>query len=123
VNNFNDTPYYFKNNFPRRNWIAYRLTGTSYRLPGRKWKTSRDAIGALVTLHLGKKDGKEEIMVRQVNPAGGYLSQSSKVIHFGLGDRPRVGRVEIRWPSGIRQVIKDPPINPRRPIPIREPAK
>jgi hypothetical protein len=123
VNNFNDTPYYFKNNFPRKNWIAICLTGTSYRRPGRKWKTSRDAIGALVTLHLGKKDGKEEIMVRQVNPAGGYLSQSSKVIHFGLGDRPRVGRVEIRWPSGIRQVIKDPPINPRSPIPVTEPAK
>src|SRR5262245_28252908 len=84
TNNFNDHPYYFKNNFPRKNYIAFKLRGT---------KSNRDAIGALVTIHIGK-----EIMVRQVNPAGGYLSQSSKTVHFGLGDRSMVDRVEIRWP-------------------------
>jgi hypothetical protein len=96
-NNFNDAPYYFKNEFPPKNYIAFRLRGT---------RSNRDAIGALVTLHAGK-----DILVRQVHGAGGYLSQSSKTIHYGLGDRPTVDRVEIRWPSGRRQTIENPAIN------------
>ena len=43
VNNFNDQPYYFKNEFPPNNWIAFQLTGT---------RSNRDAIGgAGETLH------------------------------------------------------------------------
>jgi len=99
VNNFNDRPYYFRNNFPKKNYIAFRLTGT---------KCNRDAIGALVWIHCGK-----EVMVRQVNPAGGYLSQSSRTVHFGLGDRPDVDYAEIRWPSGQKQRIDRPAINTR----------
>jgi hypothetical protein len=44
VNNFNDRPFYFRNFFPRKNYVEFRLTGT---------KSNRDAIGAVVTLHLG----------------------------------------------------------------------
>jgi enediyne biosynthesis protein E4 len=97
VNNFNDQPYYFRNRLPRRNYVAFRLRGT---------RSNRDAIGALLTLHVGK-----EILTRQVNPAGGYLSQSSKAVHFGLGDRPRIDRVVIRWPRGRTQVIRAPAMN------------
>src|SRR5258708_39142423 len=61
TNNFNDRPYYFRNNFPQKNYVAFRLQGT---------KSNRDAIGAVVRLYLGK-----EIMTRQVQAAGGYLSQ------------------------------------------------
>jgi hypothetical protein len=86
VNNFNDQPYYFKNEMPRRNFVQFRLRGT---------KCNRDAIGAVVRLHQGDK-----VMTRQVNPAGGYLSHSSRVLHFGLGDRPQIDRVEITWPGG-----------------------
>ncbi len=105
VNNFNDRPYYFRNQFPQKNWIAFRLEGT---------RSNRDAIGALVTIHCGK-----EVMVRQVQGAGGYLSQSSKTIHFGLGERARVDQVEILWPTGGRrqpQVIDNPPINMLHPV-------
>ena len=97
VNNFNGRAFYFRNHFPPRNYVAFRLTGT---------KSNRDAIGALVKIYMGK-----EVMVRQVQPAGGYLSQSSKTVHFGLGDRPGIDRVEIRWPSGLRQSIDHPAIN------------
>lgn len=93
VNNFNDRPYLFKNNLPRRNYVEFRLRGT---------KSNRDAIGAVVKLHFGK-----ETMVRQVQAAGGYLSQSSKTLHFGLGDRTTIDRVEIRWPSGQRQELTE----------------
>ncbi len=81
TNNFNDRPYYFANRLPRRNYVELRLTGTH---------SNRDAIGAVVRLWVGKT-----VMVRQVNPAGGYLSQSSRVVHFGLGDHTKVDRIEI----------------------------
>jgi enediyne biosynthesis protein E4 len=97
VNNFNDHPYYFRNHFPQRNYIEFRLQGV---------KSNRDAIGALVKLYVG-----DEVMVRQVQAAGGYLSQSSKAVHFGLGDRPGIDRVKIRWPSGRKQTIEKPDMN------------
>ena len=107
TNNFNDRPYYFANRFPRRNYVEFRLTGT---------KSNRDAIGAVVRLWVGKT-----VMVRQVNPAGGYLSHSSRVLHFGLGDRSKVDRIEIRWPRGIVQTLDNPEINTLHQI--REPAQ
>jgi enediyne biosynthesis protein E4 len=97
VNNFNGRAYYFHNEFPRKNYVAFRLTGT---------KSNRDAIGALVRIYAGN-----EVMVRQVNPAGGYLSQSSLTLHFGLGERDKIDRVEIRWPLGQRQQIDNPAVN------------
>jgi hypothetical protein len=97
VNNFNDRPYFFANHFPQRNYVALRLTGSS---------SNRDAIGAVAKLFAGKT-----VMVRQVNPAGGYLAQSSKVLHFGLGDRSTVDSIVIRWPRGIVQTVRKPAIN------------
>jgi len=102
TNNFNDRPYYFRNFLPQKNYIAFRLRGTA---------SNRDAVGALVRLYTGK-----EIMTRQVHAAGGYLAQSSKNLHFGLGERGSVDRVEIRWPSGRSQVLRNPEINRRHDI-------
>jgi hypothetical protein len=97
VNNFNDAPYYFRNRLPRRNYVAFRLRGT---------RSNRDAIGAVVRLYAG-----DEVLTRQVNPAGGYLAQSSRTLHFGLGERQAVDRIEIRWPSGTKHTISHPAIN------------
>ncbi len=97
VNNFNDSAYLLRNNFPTKNFIAFRLKGT---------RSNPDAIGAVVRLQLGN-----ETMIRQVHAAGGYLSQSSKTVHFGLGDRPNVDHAMIRWPSGREQRIETPAIN------------
>jgi hypothetical protein len=107
TNNFNDRPYFFANRFPKQNYVALRLTGTT---------SNRDAIGALVRLRVGNT-----VMVQQVNPAGGYLAQSSRVVHFGLGDRTRIDRIEIRWPRGIVQTLENPAINTLHQI--REPAQ
>ena len=60
-------------------------------------------------LHVGK-----EILTRQVCPVGGYLAQSSKTLHFGLGERSKVDYAEIRWPGWPPdrvQRIDNPPIN------------
>lgn len=97
VNNFNDRPYYFKNELPPLHYVEFRLHGV---------QSNRDAVGAVVRLHRG-----EQVMVRQVDCSGGYLSQSSKTLHFGLGDDPAVERLEILWPSGTRQTIDSPQVD------------
>src|SRR5205814_15041 len=78
-------------------YIPSGLTGT---------KSNRDAIGALVKLYASNKT-----MIRQVNPAGGYLTQSSKTVHFGLGELAGVDLIEITWPSRVRQNLTAPQIN------------
>ena len=106
VNNFNDNASYFRNESPRTNYVEFRLTGAKRKgdpINEPVKKSSRDAVGALVTLHLGN-----EIMVRQVQTAGGYLSQSSRTLHFGLGKRSKIDWAEIRWPSGIKERIEAP---------------
>jgi len=108
VNNFNDRPYYFQNQFPSRHYVAFRLRGTN---------SNHDAIGALVKLFMGPR-----VMVRQVHANGGYLSQSSKTLHFGLGDHDRIDRAEILWPSGARQVIESPTVDRKHEIVEDEPA-
>jgi enediyne biosynthesis protein E4 len=97
VNNFNDRAFYFKNEFAKQNFAKFRLVGT---------RSNRDAIGAVVKLFCGPK-----ILVRQVQCSGGYLSQSTKTLHFGLGDCQRIDRAEIRWPSGVRQRLDSLRIN------------
>jgi enediyne biosynthesis protein E4 len=100
VNNFNAEPYYFRNQFPQKNYVAWRLTGDPRKA------CNRDAVGATVTLYMGN-----EVMIREVAPIGGYLAQSSRTLHFGLGERTRVDRAEIRWPNGKTLRMDNPEIN------------
>ncbi|HEX3150036.1 MAG TPA: CRTAC1 family protein [Gemmataceae bacterium] len=97
VNNFNDHPYYFKNIGKGGHYLELKLTGT---------KSNRDAIGAVARLYVGN-----EIMTRQLSSACGYLAQSSKVLHFGLGDRAKIDKVEITWPSGKKQTLAAPELD------------
>jgi hypothetical protein len=97
VNNFNGPPYYFRNQGKTGHYVSFRLTGTT---------SNRDAIGAVVRLYAGK-----HVMTRQVNTACGFLSQSSKILHFGLGDRTAVEKIEITWPRGRRQTIEAPAVD------------
>jgi hypothetical protein len=105
VNNFNDQPYLFRNDFPTKNWISFRLHGAGAP------RSNRDAIGAVVRLYVG-----DQIMTRQVNSAAGYLSQSSATTHFGLGDRMEIDHVEIQWPSGVKQTLSGLIINKRHDV-------
>ena len=86
VNMFNDRAMVFLNRTPARSWVGVRLKGVS---------PNRDAIGALVRVKAGGRT-----QVRQVDAAGGYLAQSSRTLHFGLGDVAKLDAVEIRWPDG-----------------------
>ncbi|MCE9638106.1 MAG: CRTAC1 family protein, partial [Planctomycetes bacterium] len=107
VNNFNDRAHLFRNLLPKRHWVSLRLKAT---------RGHPDAVGALVTLKAGGRT-----MVRQVNTSGGYLSQGSRALHFGLGDNVKIESCEIRWPGGQRQTLTDIAIDQVHAI--TEPAK
>jgi hypothetical protein len=67
-----------------------------------KWRTTRDALGAVVTVEAGG------LRRSQVVSAGySFLSSGSKSMFFGLGDSPRADRVTIRWPSGKSSSLRD----------------
>ena len=89
------------------NWLQVVLEGT---------RSNRDAIGARVVARVG-----ERRQLRQVAAGSGFLSSSSRVLHFGLGAAERVEELEILWPSGERQVLRDVPVNQR--IALREGAE
>ncbi|MGB6459571.1 MAG: CRTAC1 family protein [Candidatus Acidiferrum sp.] len=65
-------------------------------------KSNRAAIGARVTIHAG---GVRQI--GEVRGGGSYLSQNDLRLHFGLGKAVKVDSVEIRWPSGKVDTLKD----------------
>jgi len=79
----------------RRSWASISLIGT---------RSNRDGVGARLVVESG-----DLRQVRDVNPFGSYESQSTYAVHFGLGDRERIDRVVIRWPSGLEEQFADLP--------------
>ena len=47
--------------------------------------------------------------IDEVRSGGGYLSQSDLRVHFGLGKSEKVDVLEIRWPSGLVDSLKNVP--------------
>jgi hypothetical protein len=75
-------------------WLELRLKGT---------KSNRDGIGARI-----KVTGESgRVQHNHVTTAVGYASSSDKRVHFGLGPDDTAREIEIRWPSGKAQVLKD----------------
>ncbi len=68
--------------------IALRLQGT---------ECNRDAIGARLELELSSSEQKR---IRTLRAGEGFLSQSSKWVHFGLGDTEQPARLRVCWPGG-----------------------
>jgi tetratricopeptide (TPR) repeat protein len=65
-------------------------------------QSNRDAIGAVVEIeHAGGR------VVQRVSAGSGYLSQHTKILHFGLGDAAVAEKVRIRWPSGQVQEFQN----------------
>ena len=104
VNNQNEAPSLWKEDPPAGNWIILRLTGT---------RSNRSAIGARVSVTTGKRTQTDE-----VRSGGSYLSQSDLRLHFGLGAAKKVDLIEVRWPSGLMQILADAAVN--RVTPIQE---
>jgi len=76
-----------------RHFVALRLRGV---------ECNRDAVGARVDLYLA---GSGRRLVRTVFAGDGFLGQSSKWLHFGLGDESEIERVVVTWPGGVEEEI------------------
>jgi len=74
-------------------WLTLKLVGH---------KSNRDGIGAVV-----KVTTAQGLQWVTVTTASGYLSSSDVRPHFGLGQNAAAQSVEIHWPSGIVQTLKD----------------
>lgn len=70
-------------------FLALRLEGV---------ESNRDAIGARVEVHVPGESAAP--LLRTVRAGDGFLSQSSKWLHFGLAGATRVQRLVVRWPNG-----------------------
>jgi thiol-disulfide isomerase/thioredoxin len=66
------------------------------RLVGRT--CNRDAIGARLELHIG--GDKPQRLLKTVRAGEGFIAQSSKWVHFGLGPKGNIDRLVVRWPDG-----------------------
>jgi len=74
------------------------------RLHGDGKATNRDAIGARVEVKL-LNDQSGARLVRSLRAGEGFLSQSSKSLHFGLGSHTEIDQVIVRWPDGASEVF------------------
>lgn len=83
-------------------WIILKLVGT---------KSNRDGIGAKVRI------GNQH---NHMSSACGYASSSHFGVHFGLGKIGTIPSVEIKWPSGMVQVLKD--VKANQILQVREPG-
>ena len=91
VNNQNEEPSLLRlAASPANHWLALKLEGT---------KANRSAIGARVRVTAG-----DLVQTSEVRSGGSYLSQSDLRLHYGLGSRTKVDKVEIFWPGGRSQI-------------------
>jgi len=82
------------NDSPDHNhWLELKLQGT---------KSNRDGIGARIRLVAAG-----QTQYQYFSTASGYASSSAGPVHFGLGDAKVADEIEIRWPSGTTQVLKN----------------
>jgi enediyne biosynthesis protein E4 len=108
INNQNEAPSLLKQALrPANHWIILKLAGT---------RSNRSALGAKVKLTSGGRTQFDE-----VRSGSSYLSQNDLRIHFGLGSSSKAERIEIEWPSGTQQTLRD--VAGDRVVSIEEPRQ
>jgi len=94
INNQNARPSLLKVTRQNHNhWINIKLVGI---------KSNRSAIGARVKCVAGSLS-----QIDEVRSGGGYISQNDLRIHFGLGEKTSIDLIEIRWPSGTVDQLRN----------------
>jgi len=104
-------------------------TGNNYitlQLVGNGSTTSRDAVGARVEVFLDPQANQESSetdkttdpprankLIKTVHIGQGFLSQSSRWLHFGIGDASKISKVTVQWPGGRLEEFSDLKINTR----------
>ena len=79
----------------KNNWLKIRLEGRV---------SNRDGFGALVSVFINNDEYKQSLISGQ-----GYFSSNAKELYFGLKDANKVDRIDVSWPSGIKQTFQDIP--------------
>jgi hypothetical protein len=94
VGDLDGEPMLLKNEgLPGKHWVSFELAGT---------KSNRLAIGARLKIVAGGMTQTAEIF-----SGGSYLSNNDFRVHFGLNDATKIESLEVRWPSGKVETIKD----------------
>jgi enediyne biosynthesis protein E4 len=98
IMNMNEPPSLLRNDYNgggrgANNWLTLKLIGT---------KSNRSAIGARARLKMGARQ-----QVQEVSSQSSYYSHNDPRLHFGLGENNRAEQIEIRWPNGQTETIKD----------------
>lgn len=95
VTSLNERPRILFNSGGNGNhWLTLELRGR---------KSNRDGIGA--TIKVTTEAGR--VLHNHLTTSVGFLSSSDKRVHFGLGREHKIHSVEIRWPSGAVQSLKN----------------
>ena len=99
INNIDSTPSLLRNVVNNSNhWLTLKLVGGA--------KSPRDAVGAKVFLTASGVRQRADVC-----SGGSYSSSSDQRVHFGLGPASRVDKIEIYWPSGLKQQIAMPAVD------------
>lgn len=83
----------------KRHWLQIQLRGV---------KTNRDGVGARVTVTAG-----DLVQIDEVHSGRSYQGHFGSRLHFGLGDRTRVDRIEVRWIGGGTDILESVPVDQR----------
>jgi enediyne biosynthesis protein E4 len=83
----------FRNSGATNHSLRIRLIGT---------KSNRDGIGSDVRVTAGT-----DAQTKTLRSGSSYLSSSELVLTFGLGSHPQADAIEIRWPSGQIDQLKN----------------
>ena len=104
VNTVNDYPQLLRcDSSQGHNWIKVRTIGT---------KSNRSGIGArLRCVSHPPDETKPHQQIDEVRSGGSYISQNDLRVHFGLGKAEKAEILEIRWPSGQIDTLKDVKVN------------
>jgi enediyne biosynthesis protein E4 len=107
VTSLNEPPRILLNSADNgKHWLWLTLIGTY---------SCRDAIGAGVKLTT--RSGR--VLYNHVAISVGLMSSTDKRVHFGLDSENEVASIEIQWPRGTKQLIKD--IKADQFLTVREP--
>ena len=94
INNLDGPPTLLRNDGANQNnWLSIKCVGT---------RSNRSAIGTRVKVTASGRPQIDEVM-----SGSGYYSQNDLRLHFGLGQAPRADTIEISWPSGATEIVRD----------------
>ena len=98
IMNMNEPPSLLRTDVKsRNNWLKIKVTGT---------ESNRTAIGSRVRVKAGRR-----LQAQQVESQSSYYSVNDLRLHYGLGEAAKADFIEVRWPNGKTEVVRDVPAN------------